>query len=87
MKHTLLAFLTIALFVSSTVIVYAGGSINSGKPVPFIGNNIESAEFLVKRFKKDYGGDEDNWMDYAKSLAETLSQLTFAEQQVIWFGP
>lgn len=70
------------------------GRINNGKPVPKIGKNKSSADFLKERIAKDalffHGGNYaqalDSFASYATILAKTLSQLTPEEQQEIFYG-
>ena len=87
MRMFLFALSSLLLVALLSGFAYAGGTINSGKPVPFIQYDTVSAEFLAKLTKKNYGGDEEDWLPYSWRLAKTLSQLSAAEQNEIWYGP
>jgi hypothetical protein len=88
MKNVFTVLVVISMFVGGTAAVYAKkGLINSGKPVPLLGNDPVSIAFLAKLIAKDYGGKDSNWMGYATNLAKTLSQLNFTEQQELFYGP
>ena len=86
MKTALFTVLVLAVFIGSSVYVYGAG-INSGNPVPYIQADEASAEFLAERVAKDSGGDEEDYLWFARSLAKTLSQFTAAEQNEFWYGP
>ena len=89
MKRHLIAFYVVCVFIGSSMCAYAGKDkgINSGKPVPYIGNDEASAEFLAHRIEKDGGGKEERYMQYTRRLAKTLSQFSAADQNQIWYGP
>ena len=76
----------IATFVMSSVFAYAAGTINSGKPVPYLTENLASAEFIAMRIAKDTGWKEKDLLPYGWGLCKTLSQFSPTEQQVLWFG-
>ncbi len=83
MKAFSIGAIALALFIGSTAFVYGKGKINSGKPVPYLGNNEASAKLIAK----DYGGKDEQWMTFSQNLCRTLSQLSPTEQTEIWFGP
>ena len=78
----------LSFFVLGTIFAYAGsgGKINSGKPVPYLGDNQASADFIAQRLKKDTGVDEKHFTRLAKKLAKSLSQLNAGEQAEVWYG-
>jgi len=36
--------------------------------------------------EKDYGGDDEDFLIYARSVAKTLSQYSAADQNYFWHG-
>lgn len=80
MKAARVILLVIGFLVISSLCTYAKGGINSGKPVPYLANDEASAEFLAGWMEKDYSGDEEDFLIYARSVAKTLSQFSAADQ-------
>lgn len=78
--------LVIGFLVTSSLCIYATGGVNSGNPVPYLTNDDLSANFLALRMALDTGGNLNDFMTYAESLAKTLSQYSAADQNYFWHG-
>lgn len=54
--------------------------------MPAIDNSEASAEFIADQISSETGWEEAEVLPYAEKLAETLSQLSPAAQQWVFFG-
>lgn len=89
-------------FVSANPLFAGEITANSGQAVPYITTDEDSIEYLVGAIVQsvveslgDISGSEEkqveessesNYLNYARDLAETLSQLTPSEQNTVWYG-
>lgn len=105
MKNFLAMITIFALLSAGATTVHAGSKgpkpFNSGKAFPYIGDDEQSAQFIVEAIvhaiveRLGLGGkdadraadaNEANYYQYARDLAKTLSQLSPSEQNKVWYG-
>ena len=76
----------LSFFVFGSVVAYAHNKGNSGNPVPHLQDDSSSADFIANSLAADSGVDAKHFERFARKLVKSLSQLTAAQQDEVFYG-